>query len=381
MIAISRRLESTLRGSDIIGRLGGDEFVVLLQKIHSIDDAIYVAKRINKALKEPFNLEEHQLFTSASIGIAQGTSHYDNADELLRNADIAMYSAKAQGREGDYIIFDREMYEQVSEKLQMEIELRQALELHEFQLYYQPLICLTSGMLIGFEALVRWFSPKRGIVSPGVFIPIAEEMGLIVPLGHWILQEATTQLLHWRRAYPFAAALKMSVNLSIPQLQSPGFLTCLDEILQQQQWDGQGLQLEITESIFMEDLEGLLSLLQAIKQRGVELALDDFGTGYSCLSYLHRFPLDHLKIDRAFVSCIGQGGEQSEIAAMVINLAQQLGMTAIAEGIEHSHQRDHLQRLGATSAQGYWFAKPLNAEAAEQLLLHPLPWLEQVEVA
>ncbi len=380
LIALSRRLEMAVRGSDVIGRLGGDEFVVVLEKICSIEDAVHVAERINTMLKEPFVLDEHRLFTSASIGIAMGTAQYENSDELLRNADIAMYSAKAQGREGDYIIFDRGMYEQVSSKLQLETELRRALEQEEFQLYYQPIVATESGALLGFEALVRWFSPEKGMVSPADFIPIAEETGLIVPLGEWILREATEQLLRWRHLSPQAQSLKMSVNLSIQQLKSPNFLQRLDDLLAHQNWDAKGLQLEITESIFMEDLEELLALLQGLKQRGIELALDDFGTGYSCLSYLHRFPLDHLKVDRAFVSDMGPQGENSEIAAMVINLAHQLGMGAIAEGIEEPHQREQLERMGCKASQGYWFSKPLNADAAEKMVLEPLPWLEQMKI-
>lgn len=381
LVAIARRLEGTVRDADIVARLGGDEFVVLLQEIRSLDDAVHVAERINALLKKPFDLGlEQPLFTSASIGIAQGTAQYETADELLRNADIAMYSAKAHGREGEYIIFDRGMYEQVSGKLQLELDLRHALEKEQFQLHYQPIVSIDTGALIGFEALVRWFSPEKGMVSPGDFIPIAEETGLIVPLGEWILKEATEQLLRWRRLSPQAQSLKMSVNLSIQQLKSPGFLERLDALLVSQHWDAKGLQLEITESIFMEDLEELLVLLQDLKQRGIELALDDFGTGYSCLSYLHRFPLDHLKVDRAFVSDIGPQGENSEIAAMVINLAHHLGMGVIAEGIEQPHQRDHLLRMGCAAAQGYWFSKPLNAEAAEKMVLEPLPWREQIQL-
>lgn len=369
LMEISRRLETVVRDSDTIGRLGGDEFVVLLNNIATIDDAVQVANRINAVLKKPFYLSGHTLFSSASIGIAQGGAHYRNADELLRNADIAMYSAKAKGREGDYIIFDNGMYEQVSSKLQLEIELRDALENCQFQLYYQPIVALDSRKLLGFEALLRWFSPTRGVVSPSEFIPIAEETGLIIPLGEWILETAIAQLIQWRQLCPQAAQLKISINLSILQLKSPSFLQRFDALLTQLGWQGPGLQLEITESIFMEDLEGLLKLLQAIKQRGIELALDDFGTGYSCLSYLQRFPLDHLKIDRAFVSGIGPEGQNSEIAATVIHLAHQLGMTAVAEGIEMEHQLKFLASLGCQAAQGYWFAKPLNRESAEKMLL------------
>jgi len=381
LIAIARRLESTVRDSDIVARLGGDEFVVLLQEMRGLDDAVHVAQRINTLLKKPFDLGlEQPLFTSASIGIAQGTTQYETADELLRNADIAMYSAKAQGRKGDCLIFDRGMYERVSGKLQLELDLRHALDEAQFQLYYQPIVSIQAGELLGFEALVRWFSPEKGIVSPADFIPIAEETGLIIPLGEWILKEATEQLLRWHRLSPEAQALKMSVNLSIQQLKSPDFLQHLDVLLQNLDWDGQGLQLEITESIFMEDLEELLALLEGLKQRGIELALDDFGTGYSCLSYLQRFPIDHLKVDRAFVSEIGQQGENSEIAAMVINLAHHLGMGVIAEGIEEPHQREQLERMGCAAAQGYWFSKPLNAEAAEKIILEPLPWQKKIQL-
>ncbi len=370
LVAIARRLETVIRDSDMIARLGGDEFVVLLNGIGSQNVAIHVADRIESVLKVPFELGEHSLFITASIGIALGHTGYEKGADLLRDADIAMYSAKSNKakEKKTYELFEPGMFTRVSGQLQLESELHQALERDEFQLYYQPIVSLSTGRIQGFEALLRWFNPHRGIVSPVEFIPIAEETGLIIPMGEWVLKTAYEQLIQWREQFEIAQNLKMSVNISTPQLKDPNFLLRLDDILMQAGWNGKGLQLELTESICMDNSDAIVEVLQQLKTRGIELCIDDFGTGYSSLSYLHRFPIDHLKIDRAFVKRIQVAGEQREIAQTVITLAHHLGMDTIAEGVELPHQLAQLRAMECEAAQGYFFAKPLNREAAEALL-------------
>lgn len=371
LTSIARRLETLVRGDDTIARLGGDEFVILLSRVRSEADAIMVAERIEALLQEPFQVDEHVLFTSVSTGIAMGHPNYNQGVDLLRDADIAMYSAKSRNSKDKetYTLFAEDMYQRVSGQLKLESELHHALERDEFQLYYQPIVSLKNGQINGFEALIRWFKPGQGVVSPADFIPIAEDTGLIVPMGEWILQTAYQQLVQWRQLSPMFESLKVSVNVSTLQLMDPKFLNRLDEILMQSGWNRRGLQIELTESIFMGDVDGIIEVLNQLKARNIELCIDDFGTGYSSLSYLHHFPIDHLKIDRAFVNRIQEAGEQREIAETVITLAHQLGMDTIAEGIELPHQLHQLKSMGCEAAQGYFLAKPLNQEAAEALLL------------
>ncbi len=382
LTSIARRLETLVRGDDTIARLGGDEFVILLSRVRSEADAIMVAERVETLLQDPFQVDEHVLFTSVSTGIAMGHPHYEKGADLLRDADIAMYSAKSRHSKDKetYSLFAEDMYQRVSGQLRLESELHHALERDEFQLYYQPIVSLKNGQITGFEALIRWFKPGQGVISPADFIPIAEDTGLIVPMGEWILQTAYQQLDKWRQLSPIFESLKVSVNVSTLQLMDPKFLSRLDEILMKSGWNRRGLQIELTESIFMGDVDGIIEVLNQLKARSIELCIDDFGTGYSSLSYLHHFPIDHLKIDRAFVNRIQEAGEQREIAETVITLAHQLGMDTIAEGIELPHQLHQLKSMGCEAAQGYFLAKPLNQEAAEALLLEHSSQTEKVSL-
>ena len=270
------------------------------------------------------------------------------------------------------------MYAQVLKQLQLENDLRQALERQEFHVYYQPIVSLVTGKLTGFEALTRWQHPEHGFVFPTEFIPIAEETGLIVPIGEWILRSACQQMAVWQNTFARTTPLKISVNLSVKQLREPKFLQQVDQILAQTGLEGQNLQLELTESMLMGNVEELIYVLSQLRVRGIQLSIDDFGTGYSCLSYLHRFPIDNLKIDRSFVSRIGEQGEHQEIIKTIITLAHQLGMEAIAEGVETPQQLNQLQVLNCKEAQGYLFAKPLEQEAAAALLHRDAAKLRQV---
>lgn len=367
LIAVARKLEKLVRPTDTVARLGGDEFIILLESIQSINDAIRIAQRLSYELELPLQLKERQVFTNASIGIALSSSEYNRGAELLRDADIAMYRAKEKGK-GRYEVFDSVMYTQALKQLQIENDLRQAVERQELKLDYQPIFCLSTNKLTGFEALVRWHHPQKGLVSPADFVPIAEETGLIVPIGEWVLREACQQMNVWQAKLPFAAPLKISVNLSLKQLKQPDFLLKIDQILAQTNLNGEGLKLELTESMLMDNGEEFIAILSGIRARGIHLSIDDFGTGYSSLSYLHRFPVNNLKVDRSFVSSIGEQGNNRQIIETIITLAHQLGMKAIAEGVETPVQLNQLQALHCDEAQGYLFSKPLSPEAAEAFI-------------
>ena len=315
----------------------------------------------------PFVLEGREVLATASIGIALSSSDYDQGSDLLQNADIAMFRAKTKGK-ACYEVFDRVMYVQALEQLQLENDLRQALVERQFQVYYQPIVSLNTGRLTGFEALVRWQHPVRGLVSPVEFIPMAEETGLIVPIGEWVLREAAQQMSVWQTKFSTQAPLKISVNLSVRQLKEPDFLEKIDSILVQTGLAGQSLQLELTESMLMDNVKQLIGILNHLRARAIQLSIDDFGTGYSSLSYLHRFPVNNLKIDRSFVSRIGEQGENQELVETIVTLAHQLGMEAIAEGVETLQQLNQLQALNCEEAQGYLFSKPLERESAEALI-------------
>jgi len=368
LVAIANKLETIVRSTDTVARLGGDEFVILLDPIKDINDAIQIADRISVELSSPFQLEGLEVFTTASIGIALSSTDYKGGSELLRDADIAMYCAKEKGK-ARYEVFDRVMYTKALKQLQLESELRQAIERQEFQVYYQPIISLLTGRVTGFEALVRWQHPVRGLVSPAEFIPMAEETGLIVPLGEWVLRSAGHQMSVWQAKFSPTAPLKISVNLSVKQLKEPDFLEKLDQILAQTGLEGQNLKLELTESIFMNNSEEFISILSLLRARAIQLSVDDFGTGYSSLSYLHRFPVNNLKIDRSFVNRIGENGENREIIETIVTLAHQLGMEVTAEGVETLHQLNQLKALTCEEAQGYLFSKPLEPKAAEALIV------------
>lgn len=292
----------------------------------------------------------------------------------MRDADIAMYRAKEQGK-ARYAIFDQVMYEETLELLQLESDLRLALERQEFCLYYQPIISLVTGRLTGFEALVRWQHPQQGLISPTKFIPVAEDIGLIVLLGEWLLREACRQMHAWQIQFPTAFPLKISVNVAGKQIKEPSFINQIERILTETGLDGNCLKLEITESMLMEDIQETINTLLQIKALNIQLSIDDFGTGYSSFSYLHRFPINTLKIDRSFVSQMNFDKEKFEIVRTITSLAHTLGMDVIAEGVETAEQFAQLQALGCEFGQGYFFSKPLNCELTEAMLPVNLQWL------
>jgi diguanylate cyclase (GGDEF)-like protein/PAS domain S-box-containing protein len=365
LVAIARQLEGCLRGGDTVARMGGDEFAILLNDIAHFDDAIRVAERVLHDLKLPFNLDGHEVFTTASIGIALSNNGYETAEAVLRDADIAMYRAKADGK-ARYEVFDMVMHARVVALLQLENDLRRAIERAEFCLHYQPIVSLADGRVAGFEALVRWQHPERGLTGPTEFIPLAEETGLIIPLGRWVLRAACEQMRRWQALAPACGPLKVSVNISGRQFAQGDLCAQIEQALAAADFDPRCLQLEITESVLMENAQTIVPALTRLRELGVELALDDFGTGYSSLSYLRRFPIQTLKIDRSFVA--RDDPENAEIVRTIILLARNMGKDAVAEGVETPAQLATLRALDCPYAQGYLFSRPQDAAAIERLL-------------
>ncbi|AFZ15109.1 response regulator receiver modulated diguanylate cyclase/phosphodiesterase with PAS/PAC sensor(s) [Crinalium epipsammum PCC 9333] len=364
LVAIARKLETLIRATDIVARLGGDEFIILLDHLQDINDAIRIAERICLELNSPFLIENRQVFTTASIGIVLSSPYYQAASELLRDADIAMYRAKEAGK-ARYEIFDRVMHAHAVNQLQLESDLRDAIAHQELLVNYQPIISLTTGKLTGFEALLRWEHPSRGFVSPAEFIPIAEETGLIITIGEWILREACRQLHTWQLQHQLSNSLTISVNLSSKQLREPTLIKKIEQIINETKLNSSCLKLELTESMLIDNIEAVISTMSQLRGKEIHLSIDDFGTGFSCLSYLHRFPINTLKIDRSFVNRIGEENENLGIVKTIITLAHELGMDAIAEGVETQQQVNQLKALGCDQAQGYFFSKPLSGESAE----------------
>ncbi|MDX2100606.1 MAG: EAL domain-containing protein [Leptolyngbyaceae cyanobacterium bins.59] len=367
LIAITQKLQETLRSIDLVARLGGDEFVILLEDIRDIQEAVRATERIFTTFKTPLIIEGREVYTTASIGIVLGTQNYTQASHLLRDADIAMYRAKNRGK-SRYEIFDAVMHTQALHRLHLENDLRRAIEHQEFVLHYQPIVALDTGRLIGLEALIRWQHPTQGLKSPGDFIAIAEETGLITALDCWALQQACEQVAVWHNNFPDFATLKVSVNLSAQDLRRLNLLEEIDRILTQTQISGDCLALEITESMLIEDIEATIHLLNQLKARGIQISIDDFGTGYSSLSYLHRLPVDNLKVDRSFVHEIQTGKRNHQIVETIVALSNQLELDTIAEGIETPEQLDRLRDLGYKFGQGYLFSQPLTPEAVEAWL-------------
>jgi diguanylate cyclase (GGDEF)-like protein/PAS domain S-box-containing protein len=379
LVAIAARLEATVRSSDsiarfgrnhTIARLGGDEFTILLEDITSALDVMRVAERISSDLSIPFAVSGQELFPTASIGIALYNHAYQNPEELLRDADIAMYSAKALGK-GRYEMFDANMRANTIARLQLETELRRGIERREFENYYQVIVNLNTDKIWGFEALLRWKHVTRGIVLPGEFIPVAEETGLIVPLGQWVLESACQQMRIWQARYRHDPPLLISVNLSTRHFLQSDLVQQCRAVLYETQLSNSSLSLEVTESAMMPDPETAIELMHELKALGIKISLDDFGTGYSSLSYLHRFPLDSLKIDRSFVSRIM---EDDEIVRTIITLGRNLGLRVIAEGVETAEQVTKLRDLGCEFAQGFYFSVPINAQEATDLLAEEHHW-------
>jgi len=378
LLGVAKRLENCLRDTDTVARLGrdgftlarmgGDEFTVLLDEIKAPSDANHTAERILKELSAPFLMNGKEIFTSASIGIALSAPSYQQAEEIMRDADTAMYHAKSLGK-SRYEVFDADMRATVTARLELETDLRRALERGEIYNVYQPIVALDTGQIIGFEALMRWQHPTRGLIGPQIFIPVAEETGLIRDLGWWSLGEACRRLREWRSQVGPERDLIINVNLSIKQFMQPKLVENIGILLRDLGIPPNALKLEITESTVMEDPIAAVEMLQQMKDMGIRLAIDDFGTGYSSLSYLHRFPLDTLKIDRSFISGEAKGLNGIEIARTVMPLAKNLQLDVIAEGVETAEQAQELRKLNCKYAQGYYFSAPVSADEAGAMLV------------
>lgn len=367
LVEIAQRLRLALRPSDLVARLGGDEFVVLIDHLREEQDVAFVANRLQKVLSAPFMLDEREVFTTVSIGITLHTTQCETPEDLLRDADTAMYRAKLKGK-ARYEIFDPQMREQALRLMQFETDLRRAIGRNEFVLYYQPIMALDSGRLVGFESLIRWNHPTKGFISPAEFIPIAEDNGMINPIGRWVLHESCQQLRAWQQQYPACASLTINVNLSGKQFSQPNLIEVIADTLTKTGLPAALLKLEITETVIMENADSAAAMLNELKALGSQLAIDDFGTGYSSFSHLHRFPIDTLKIDRAFVSRMDASADGTEIVRTMLLLAHNLKMSVVAEGIETAAQIEQLRLLGCEYGQGYFLHRPMCAADAEKLV-------------
>ncbi len=373
LIAIAHRLQACLIPIHTLARLGGDEFGILLENITDINIAIQVAESVLQQLSLAFKLSRYEVFMNASIGISWGNKDYDRPEYLLRDADTAMYRAKAQGR-AKYHVFNPAMHQEAIQLLELENDLRRAVERQEFLVYYQPIVSLITGRISGFEALVRWQHPIRGLVSPTEFIPVAEETGLINAINTWVLQSACHQLSIWQHHPVTPEPLTMSVNLSARLFLQPNLLEQIDRIIYENKINPAYLELEITESVIMENTDAIKIILQQLKQRKIKLIMDDFGTGYSSLSYLHSFPLNALKIDKSFVKRMQDNKESMGLVPAMIGIANSMGMTAIAEGVETQEQLDQLRSFNCDFAQGYLFSKPIEQQLVLKLLAASPQW-------
>ncbi|MEA5451283.1 EAL domain-containing protein [Leptolyngbya sp. CCNP1308] len=370
LMAIAQKLRNHIRAADVAARLGGDEFVLLLEDIDGPDKAVAVVERILADCQTPLRLEGHEVLIGVSVGIAIGNARYHEAADLIRDADIAMYRAKHRQR-GTYQFFDPAMHTQVLAQHTLELELYRAIEQSELAVYYQPVIDLDQARPMGFEALVRWPHPTQGLLTPDVFLPCAEATGLIVPLDHWVLRQTCQQLGIWQRQFPHHTPLGVSVNLSAQNFATASLLEDIDAVLAETGVAGNCLNLEITENMMIQDMEKATYLLTQLAERGIRISIDDFGVGHSSLQYLHRFPLSHLKIDRSFVQHLTSDNRDYAMVQMILGLSQQLGLSAIAEGIETPQQLHLIKEMGCQFAQGYLFSKPLPADAIEAYLDQP----------
>ena len=365
LIAIAERLKSCVRPGDIVARLGGDEFTILLNRSGGTNEVVGIAERLQLKIAEPFKIDNYEVFTTASIGIIVSSDVHRQADDFLRDADAAMYRAKESGK-ARYEVFDREMHVRNMNLLRVETDLRHAVERNEFQVLYQPIVELTTGEVTEFEALIRWQHPKHGLISPDEFVGVAEETGLIIPIGKWILDESCRQIAKWQSK--FKMPLSISVNLSAKQLMHPNLVAQVQSILTETGLKPRQLKLEVTESTVMEHSEKSLKVLSDLDQLGIALSTDDFGTGYSSLSYLQRFPFERLKIDRSFIKIMDGDEKSRAIVKTILMLGDNLGIEVVAEGIETVAQLEKLRALGCTNGQGYLFSRPIDSDAAERFL-------------
>jgi diguanylate cyclase (GGDEF)-like protein/PAS domain S-box-containing protein len=371
LMGFAGRLRSSVRAAwepreSVVARLGGDEFAILLSDVRDEPDAAVVAQRVLDEIEPPFHLEGRQVFATASVGIALSSSG-NLPEDLLRNADTAMYHAKARGK-ARFAVFDEGMRERAVARLETETGLRKAIDAHQLTLYYQPLLSVKSQRVTGYEALVRWNHPERGILSPSEFIPVAEESELIVHLGKWVLKEACRQMAEWHRKFNFDPPLTVSVNISPRHLNQGDIVGDVERVLAETGLDPKCLRLEVTESSIMQEAETALVTLRRLKLMGIGLEIDDFGTGYSSLSYLQRLPFDTVKVDRSFIKELGVSAESSEIVKTIVELARSLQMEVVAEGVETKDQFQKVSTLGCNLVQGYYFARPSGATATQTLM-------------
>lgn len=372
ILHVGKRIENVIRESDLAARFSGDEFAVILNDVSGFEEVTEFAEMLAQKIAKPYTLNGRQVFTSVSIGIALNNSRYEDAENILRDADIAMYHAKEI--EKSYAVFDQNMHDRAVTLMQIETDLRYAIERNEMVVFYQPIINLDTIELIGFEALMRWQHPKRGLVPPYEFIPVSELTGLIVPLTLWILRASCEQIVKWQNSSPTNKHLIISVNLSGKHFTQPDLVEQIHKILQETNLEPSRLKLEITETAIMENAETAIKMLKQMRELGVQLSIDDFGTGYSSLSYLHRFPINTLKVDRSFVSTMEDGSENGEIVRTIIALAKALKLSVIAEGIESIHQLHQLRILGCEYGQGFLFSRPVPANEIERILANKSRW-------
>lgn len=378
LVEVGRRLTSCVRAEDTVARIGGDEFVILLDNIPAAESATAAVARIEKKLSVPVTLDGHDVFSPASIGVAIGSSTYERAEDVLRDADIAVYRAKALGR-ARHVLFDPLMYQKAVAVLELENDLRRAIEGGEFFLNYQPIVELDTGTVVSLETLVRWQHPERGLIPPGDFIPLAEETGLIIEIGEWVLKAACAQLRRWKEAG--RASIRVAVNVSGRQLKLPDFPDFVRNLLQENGLSPDLLEFEITETVLMDNLEQANSMLDQLTRLGIRLSLDDFGTGYSSLGYLQQFPVDRLKIDRSFIIKIGQPNENTQIVQAILNMASGLGLDVVAEGVETAQAVSRLKSMGCAFGQGFYFARPGTAEEITPLLPDNQPVVRKREIS
>jgi diguanylate cyclase (GGDEF)-like protein/PAS domain S-box-containing protein len=366
LVAVVDRLKGCLRSEDTLARFGGDEFVVLVEDVEAADEAARVAERIIDELRHRFVLDGRELYARASIGIAIGEDRTKDPNDLLRDADTAMYRAKDEG--WGYAVFDPVMYERAIDRLEVENDLGRAVEQEEFVVHYQPIVILQTGEVSAVEALVRWDHPERGLLDPDEFVPMAEESGLVIPMGEQVLREACLRAKEWQEAHPRTPPLVMSVNLSARQLSRPDLAETVERVLGETGLEGSCLTLDVTETVYVKALAGNTATLDRLRGLGARISIDDFGIGYSSLAYLKRLPADAIKIDKSFVRGLGEDVEDTAIVRMIVELAHTLGMEVIAEGVETEEQVELLREMGCDFAQGYHLARPLPSEEVEQLL-------------
>jgi diguanylate cyclase (GGDEF)-like protein/PAS domain S-box-containing protein len=360
-----QRLDACVRPGDVVARAEGDDFLVLLDGLGGEAEAARVAERMSRALGGGYRVGGQEVFCGADVGVVLASAGHADAEQVLRDAEVAMAQAR---QAGTVQVFAPEMHARSLEALRLHADLRHALEREELRVYYQPIVALPDGRVRGFEALVRWVHPERGLVSPADFIPVAEETGLIVPIGEWVLEQAAHQLRDWHARFAADPPLAMGINLSMRQFARPGLARHVQAVLERSGVDAATLKLEVTESVVMGDAENVIAALHELKGLGVQLQVDDFGTGYSSLSYLHRFPLDVLKIDRSFIVAMSGGDRHLAIVRAIIALAAALGLETTAEGVDDPAQADHLRQMGCTYGQGYLWGKPMVPEDAERLI-------------